>query len=107
MVINCIALESVSEALECLKNLPVSDTEILQMTGKIKRSRGRYHINDGGKSGLYYFPYRKLSVERIGLWGQLVFLTAGASGSGKTLITCGILQALKNRGLLNASFKRK
>ena len=32
-------------------------------------------------------------------------LTAGASGSGKTLITCGILQALKNRGLKPASFK--
>ena len=32
-------------------------------------------------------------------------LTAGASGSGKTLLTCGILQALKNRGLNPASFK--
>lgn len=30
---------------------------------------------------------------------------AAASGSGKTLITCGILQALKNRGLQIASFK--
>lgn len=34
-----------------------------------------------------------------------ILLTAGASGSGKTLITCGILQALKNRGLSVASFK--
>lgn len=32
-------------------------------------------------------------------------LTAGASGSGKTMITCGILQALKNRRLKAASFK--
>ncbi len=32
-------------------------------------------------------------------------LTAGASGSGKTLITCGLLKALKNRGLTVASFK--
>ncbi len=32
-------------------------------------------------------------------------LTAPASGSGKTLITCGILQALVNRGLQVASFK--
>lgn len=32
-------------------------------------------------------------------------LTAGASGSGKTLITCGILNALKNRGYRVASFK--
>ena len=34
-----------------------------------------------------------------------VLLTAPASGSGKTLITCGILQALVNRGLVTASFK--
>ena len=34
-----------------------------------------------------------------------VLLCAGASGSGKTLITCGILQVLKNRGLKVASFK--
>ena len=32
-------------------------------------------------------------------------ISAAASGSGKTLITCGILQALKNRGLRTASFK--
>ncbi len=34
-----------------------------------------------------------------------VMLAAPASGSGKTLITCGILQALVNRGLGTASFK--
>lgn len=34
-----------------------------------------------------------------------ILLTAPASGSGKTLITCGILQALKNRGVQVASFK--
>ena len=34
-----------------------------------------------------------------------VMITAPASGSGKTLITCGILQALVNRGIRTASFK--
>ncbi|MCD8249576.1 MAG: cobyrinate a,c-diamide synthase [Lachnospiraceae bacterium] len=34
-----------------------------------------------------------------------LLLAAPASGSGKTLITCGILQALVNRGLKVASFK--
>ncbi|MEY8392413.1 cobyrinate a,c-diamide synthase [Lachnospiraceae bacterium 45-W7] len=34
-----------------------------------------------------------------------LMLAAPASGSGKTLITCGILQALKNRGIHAASFK--
>ena len=34
-----------------------------------------------------------------------ILLAAGASGSGKTLITCGLLQAFVNRGLKTASFK--
>lgn len=34
-----------------------------------------------------------------------LLLAAGASGSGKTTITCGVLQALKNRGLSVLSFK--
>lgn len=34
-----------------------------------------------------------------------LLLAAAASGSGKTMITCGLLQALKNRGLKVASFK--
>ena len=34
-----------------------------------------------------------------------ILFAAGASGSGKTLITCGFLQALVNRGLRPASFK--
>ena len=34
-----------------------------------------------------------------------IMLAAGASGSGKTLITCGLLQALVNRGMKVASFK--
>ncbi len=34
-----------------------------------------------------------------------VMIAAPASGSGKTLVTCGVLQALINRGLKVASFK--
>ncbi len=34
-----------------------------------------------------------------------ILLAAGSSGSGKTLVTCGLLQALVNRGLSVASFK--
>lgn len=34
-----------------------------------------------------------------------ILIGAGASGSGKTLITCGILAALQERGLNVASFK--
>ena len=32
-------------------------------------------------------------------------LAAPSSGSGKTMLTCGILQALKNRGRAPASYK--
>ena len=34
-----------------------------------------------------------------------LMLTAGASGSGKTLITCGLLQLLKEKGLRVSCFK--
>ncbi|MDO5410441.1 MAG: cobyrinate a,c-diamide synthase [Lachnospiraceae bacterium] len=34
-----------------------------------------------------------------------ILIGAASSGSGKTMITCGILQALVNRGLKTASFK--
>ncbi len=34
-----------------------------------------------------------------------ILIGAASSGSGKTMITCGVLQALKNRGLKVASFK--
>ncbi|MEI3339140.1 MAG: hypothetical protein V8R80_03565 [Eubacterium sp.] len=34
-----------------------------------------------------------------------VMLAAPSSGSGKTLITCGLLQALVNRNINTASFK--
>ena len=34
-----------------------------------------------------------------------ILFSAGSSGSGKTLITCGILQVLVNRGIKTASFK--
>ncbi len=34
-----------------------------------------------------------------------IMIAAGASGSGKTTVTCGLLQALVNRGLQTASFK--
>lgn len=47
MVINCITLETVAEALDCLKTLPVTDTDIVQiMVGKSKET-GSYHMMMG------------------------------------------------------------
>ena len=34
-----------------------------------------------------------------------IMISAGSSGSGKTMVTCGLLQAIRNRGLRAASFK--
>ncbi|MDD2979660.1 MAG: cobyrinate a,c-diamide synthase [Hespellia sp.] len=34
-----------------------------------------------------------------------LLITAGSSGSGKTLVTCGLLQLFKNRGLCTVAFK--
>ena len=34
-----------------------------------------------------------------------LLISAASSGSGKTLMTCGILQALMNRGMRVSSFK--
>ena len=47
IVINCIALESVSEALDCLKTLPVKDAEIVQMTVGKSKTVGKYHMMMG------------------------------------------------------------
>mgnify|MGYP007043254991 CR=1 FL=1 len=38
IVINCIAMESVAEALRCLKELPVTDTDVVQLSvGRAKK----------------------------------------------------------------------
>ena len=34
-----------------------------------------------------------------------ILIAAPASGSGKTMVTCGLLRALQRRGLVPASFK--
>lgn len=47
MVINCIALESVSETLECLKTLPVKEVEIVQLAVSKSKSVGKYHMMMG------------------------------------------------------------
>ena len=47
VVINCIALESMSEALCCLKEFPVTDTEIVQLTVSRAKTAGPYHMMMG------------------------------------------------------------
>lgn len=49
----------------------------------------------------------RLSREKRGIemYGKGIMIAAGASGSGKTAVTCGILSALKQRGLFPAACK--
>ncbi|MDO4634174.1 MAG: precorrin-6A reductase [Eubacteriales bacterium] len=47
IVINCIALETVSEALDCLKTLPLKDAEIVSVSTARSKEVGRYHMMMG------------------------------------------------------------
>ena len=47
MVVNCIALETVSEVLHCLNALPVEDTEIIQAAVSRAKTAGAYHMMTG------------------------------------------------------------
>ena len=47
IVINCIALETVAESLRCIKELPVTDTEIVQLSVSKSREIGSYHMMMG------------------------------------------------------------
>ena len=47
MVINCIAAESTAEALNCVKELPVRETEIISVTVARAKKAGPYHLMMG------------------------------------------------------------
>ena len=47
IVINCIALETLSETLQCLKELPLTDTEIVQIAASKAKSVVGYHMMTG------------------------------------------------------------
>ena len=47
MVINCIALETVAEALACLKTLPVTDVDIVAVSVAKAKAVSRYHMMTG------------------------------------------------------------
>ena len=47
IVINAITLETVAEAAEAMKELPVVDTDIIQLSAARGRKLGRYHLMTG------------------------------------------------------------
>ena len=46
-MINCITLETISEALEVLKKYKFSDQEIVQLSASRSKELGRYHLMMG------------------------------------------------------------
>ena len=47
VVINCIALESVGEAMNCLKELPLEQVDIAQVQVAKGKKAGSYHLMMG------------------------------------------------------------
>ncbi|MGI6094634.1 MAG: precorrin-6A reductase [Lachnospiraceae bacterium] len=47
MVINCIALETVAETLRCVKELPVTDVDIVSVSAARAKTLGAYHMMMG------------------------------------------------------------
>lgn len=47
VVVNCIALETLSEALECLRTLPVTEVDITAVTVAKSKEAGSYHMMMG------------------------------------------------------------
>ena len=100
MVVNAITLETLGEALKVMGELPFTDVDIVSVTAAKSRELGRYHMMMGRiPSTLFLEP----EVESMRL--NRVLITAPKSGSGKTLVTCGLLGILKKRGIRTASFK--
>ena len=47
MLINCITLETVTEAVDCIKTMPLGETEIVQVAVARSKELGRYHMMMG------------------------------------------------------------
>ena len=125
IVINCITLETISEALEILKEYDFADQKQCSLQPPDQKI-GRYHLmmerilfilSLARAPGRGYDRCGFFKSAEKGCWRgkkrrtimkkriPRILLAAGASGSGKTLLTCGLLQVLVNRGIKTVSFK--
>ena len=46
-VVNCIAMETVAETMKCMRELPVSDVEVIQLGVSRAKTVGPYHMMMG------------------------------------------------------------
>ena len=103
IVINCITLETVTEAMNAIRDFSLTDVDIVQLSAARSKSIGRYHMMMG-ENPIYIIS---CSGKRGGDLGEDPENTScgRCQRKRKNLITCGLLQALVNRGLKVASFK--
>ena len=92
-----------------MKEYDFAEHEAVELSASRSKVIGRYHLMMG-ENPIYIITcqYSPAGIERgIVMKRKLprILLAAGASGSGKTLITCGLLQVLVNREKKVASFK--
>lgn len=108
VVINVIALESLCQVMAYFKERGM-EPEVISMQVSRAQVRGGYHMMQG-QNPIYIVTAEGTTVSEhaappAGQRIPRVVIAAPASGSGKTMITTGLLALLKKRGLSCVSFK--
>jgi precorrin-6Y C5,15-methyltransferase (decarboxylating) len=105
IVINIIALETLSAALNALKECGLQNTEVVQLSVSKSKQLGGYHMMVGQNP--IYIITAEGQTANYNMNGHLprVMLAATASGCGKTSLACGIMRAFINRGNRVTAFK--
>ena len=96
VVVTAITLETVGAVSSILNEFPVEQEEIIQMSVSRAKKGGTLPSDAGGKSGVYPVV---LFCRRDGVMrAPRILIGATGSGSGKTTITCALLEILKRQG---------
>lgn len=112
VVVNVIALESLHQIMEYCRTKEV-EPEVSCIQVSRACVRGRYHMMEG-QNPVYVISFgglqkeaKKEEEEKMAEKRQIprILIASPASGSGKTVITAGLLSLLKKRGIACASFK--
>ena len=102
VVLNAVTLETVAEAVACMKKWNLQEEEVVQLNVSRARRAGAYHLMDGPEPYLYHqYDRRRRNMGRV----PRLLIGAARSGPGKTLITCALLKALQKRKKQAVSFK--
>lgn len=107
IVINVIALESLSEAMAWFRKRGW-EPEVICLQVSRSEKRGPYHMMQA-QNPIYILTAQGQAANDSMLWDCETFprilFAAPASGSGKTLLATGLLTLFKNRGIRCHSFK--